>query len=324
MIARLPQSRAPQYSRRLLLALVVGSAALLLQPLTASLTPSVEFQPGQLADHPVAETSSVQSGRMAARGFTSPANSAWQTSVQSDSSSGIGLAVELESSSVSSAEADLGPRVLVAEKSAEVPVALVSAPVEEAASLVLLINAEDWDLVTLSNVEQALAMLPAAVLAQLGNRDLGILQITVSTDGVASTGSQPYGGAANYFTTNDDLNEVVLYPKQPVLTILHELGHAYNLRHLPAGDYASVLLGSEMQSFMAMAGWRVLTPATEVSTMIDHARVSFAYEGEPIWSGLSRNDPLEDFANSFALYFGAPSKLAELSPERYQWFAARF
>lgn len=85
MIARLPQSRAPQYSRRLLLALVVGSAALLLQPLTASLTPSVEFQPGQLADHPVAETSSVQSGRMAARGFTSPANSAWQTSVQSDS-----------------------------------------------------------------------------------------------------------------------------------------------------------------------------------------------------------------------------------------------
>ena len=39
---------------------------------------------------------------------------------------------------------------------------------------------------------------------------------------------------------------------------------------------------------------------------------------------MSRNDPLEDFANSFALFFVNPGDLASRSPERYAWFAARF
>ncbi len=339
MLARLPQSPVPAHPRRLLLALVAGFVALIFLPLAAPWSLSVEFQSRQPTGHAVAETSSVQIIRTPASDPARRAGSAGQPFVRSGSASENGFVVEAGSSSESGAASDLVPRLLeigfsgvwsvprfevVAQESAEVPVAPVLAPVEEASSLVLLIDAEDWDLVTLSNVEQALALLPSAVKTQLGNSELGILNITVSTEGVASTGSQPYGGPANYFTTNDDVNEVVLYPRQPVLTILHELGHAYNLRHSPAGDYASVLLGSEMQSFMVMAGWQVLTPSEEVISMIDHARVSFAYEGEPLWSSLSREDPLEDFANSFALYFGDPSRLAELSPERYQWFAAHF
>jgi hypothetical protein len=102
------------------------------------------------------------------------------------------------------------------------------------------------------------------------------------------------------------------------------MGHAYNLRRAAAGNYASVLLDEEMQSFMAAAGWRLLTPPEAVRGLRDHLKVAFAYDGQVIWPRLSHNDPLEDFANSFASYFGEPENLRRLSPERYAWFESRF
>ena len=45
--------------------------------------------------------------------------------------------------------------------------------------------------------------------------------------------------------TNDGKNELILYPKQSVFTIVHELGHAYNLRRTAAGRYNLVLLDAE-------------------------------------------------------------------------------
>jgi Mlc titration factor MtfA (ptsG expression regulator) len=116
----------------------------------------------------------------------------------------------------------------------------------------------------------------------------------------------------------------VLYPQQGVITVLHELGHAYNLRRTPAGSYAQVLLDPEMISFLNATNWKVLTPATEVAAMRDIRQVTVVLEGALVWNSLSHNDVLEDFATSFAYFFAAPDVLRDLSPARYEWFATHF
>jgi hypothetical protein len=193
-----------------------------------------------------------------------------------------------------------------------------------AAERLVLVEPEAWDAVTRTNVERALALLPASVRQDLGNPELGPLLIHVSPDGRTLSGRQPYGGPANYYSTNEGINEVVIHPGQSVLTILHELGHAYNLRRLPGGAYAQVFLDPEMRSFMATAGWRVNTATDDLARMVDHTRVALAYGGPTVWTNLSREDPLEDFANSFAMYFAAPRELQALSPQRHSWLEALF
>jgi len=200
-----------------------------------------------------------------------------------------------------------------------------SASIEDAAAgRVLLVEPEAWSTTSRRGVDEALGMLPASVLADLGNPALGPLYVLVNEDGRSLSGKQPYGRAANFFSTNDGKSEVVLYPSQSALTVLHELGHAYNLRHVAAGRYPLVLLEPEMQSFLDASGWRVLTPPDELRTARDQRDVQFAHDGPGIWARLSNDDPLEDFANSFALYFGNPKSLASLSPQRFAWFVAHF
>jgi hypothetical protein len=189
---------------------------------------------------------------------------------------------------------------------------------------VVLVEPEGWDADSRRNITEALALLPAGLRAELGNPALGPLLIQVNDAGRTLSGRQPYGQAANFYSTNEGRNEVVLYPGQSARTALHELGHAFNLRGVAPGAYAQVFLQPEMQSFMAAAGWRVLTPVEALRDLRDHAAVSLAYDGPSIWTSLSRNDPLEDFANSFAAYFAAPEELKQLSPPRYAWFAQRF
>ena len=167
-------------------------------------------------------------------------------------------------------------------------------------------------------------MLPPQVRDDLGNAALGPLYVLINSNGTTLSGRQPYGRAANFYSTNDGRNEVVVYPGQSTRTVLHELGHAYNLRHTPAGAYARVFLDPEMQSFLGAAGWRVFTPAETLLSMSDHSKVEYVYDGPRIWQLLSRDDPLEDFASSFALYFSAPGELRSLSAERYAWFEERF
>jgi hypothetical protein len=143
---------------------------------------------------------------------------------------------------------------------------------------VVLVEPEGWDADSRRNITEALALLPAGLRAELGNPALGPLLIQVNDAGRTLSGRQPYGQAANFYSTNEGRNEVVLYP-----------GQSAALRDLR-----------------------------------DHAAVSLAYDGPSIWTSLSRNDPLEDFANSFAAYFAAPEELKQLSPPRYAWFAQRF
>jgi len=190
------------------------------------------------------------------------------------------------------------------------------------AGIVLVTEGQEWDEATLSNVDAALSLLPPSVLSSLGNPALGPLHILVNSEGRAMSGSQPYSGAANYFSTNDGVNELVLYPDQRVSTVLHELGHAYNLRNTPAGDYAQVLIDPEMESFLAATGWQVLTPRDTVAQAVDHTQIAYNYTGSFTWPELSHFDPLEDFANSFAMYYYDPAGLKTSSPDRHDWFAA--
>jgi hypothetical protein len=191
-------------------------------------------------------------------------------------------------------------------------------------SRLVFVDAENWDTPSKRSVDEALALLPPSVRTGLGSPDLGPVYILVNSEGRTLSGRQPYGSSANFFSTNDGRNEVVLYPGQSVRTALHEFGHAYNLRHVPQAAYAQVLLDPEMQSFMAASGWRVLTPPETLIELKDHMKADLIYEGKAVWAQLSRNDPLEDFANSFALYFAAPGELKSLSTARYGWFERRF
>jgi hypothetical protein len=183
---------------------------------------------------------------------------------------------------------------------------------------------QTWSGDSRRTVDRALALLPQAVRESLGNPTLGPLYVSVSADGHTLSGEQPYGHAANFFTTNEGRNEVVLFPDQGLLTVLHELGHAYNLRRTPAGSYAAVYLDDEMLSFMSAAGWRLLTPPDRLKYIRDQSQVELVHDGDPIWTDLSRDDALEDFADSFALYFAYPDRLKALSPSRFAWFQARF
>jgi hypothetical protein len=191
-----------------------------------------------------------------------------------------------------------------------------------ALGVIIETQGQEWDAQSLANVDAALSALPASLRAQLGNPALGQVHVLVNSQGRALSGKQPYGGAANFFSTGDGVNELVMYPRQRVATILHELGHAYNLRRIPAGSYARVLIDPEMESFMAATGWQVLATREEIAQSVDHMRLNYQYDGSFRWQGLSRFDPLEDFGNSFAMYFYDPAGLKAQSPERYAWMAA--
>jgi hypothetical protein len=199
-------------------------------------------------------------------------------------------------------------------------------PVERwaAAGIVIVTQRQALDEVSLANVDAALSALPASVLGSLGNPAMGPLHILVNTEGRVLSGDQPYGGPANFFSTNEGKNELVLYPQQSVFTIVHELGHAYNLRRIAAGRYAMVLLDVEMRSFLNATGWQIASNDEQIRGAVDHMHVSYTYTGSFHWPRLSNDDPLEDFANSFSMYFLDPAGLNASSPERYAWMAATF
>ena len=191
-------------------------------------------------------------------------------------------------------------------------------------SVVLYQPENTWDAVSRQNVDAALALLPETVRTELGNPALGPVFVTVNDSGSLMSGQQPYGKAANFFSTSDKTSQVVLYPDQPVKVVLHELGHAYNLRGTPGGSYGQAYLSPELQDFMKAVSWRLLTPAGQLVGQRDQDAVAVTLDGPNPWTDLSHNDPLEDFANSFALFFAAPAELQQLSPARYEWFAGHF
>ncbi len=71
--------------------------------------------------------------------------------------------------------------------------------------------------------------------------------------------------------------------------------------------------------FMAATGWEILSSDEEVAAAHSVADLRFSYSGPRIWETLSNEDPSEDYASSFALYFLDPAELERLSPARYDF-----
>ncbi|MEX1253638.1 MAG: hypothetical protein WEE64_04795 [Dehalococcoidia bacterium] len=183
----------------------------------------------------------------------------------------------------------------------------------------LVVENQTWDEAGVSNVEQALDLLPRHVVNRLGNRYYGRLRILQNPGGISSDGWQPYENGANYYSNAHDRNELVLVPNQRTFTILHEIGHAYQMRETPSDRYAWVFFQTEMREFMEATGWQLLSSDAEVAAARSVRELRFTYSGVPVWDGLSNDDPVEDYANSFAQYFLDANQLRNLSPERYQF-----
>ena len=77
-----------------------------------------------------------------------------------------------------------------------------------------------------------------------------------------------------------------------------------------------------MEGFLTVTGWEVLAPREQIAQSVDHMRLNYQYNGSFRWQEVSKFDPLEDFANSFAMYYNDASGLKAQSAERYGWMAA--
>ena len=185
----------------------------------------------------------------------------------------------------------------------------------------VVVDGQTWDEQGLTSLADALDRLPEHVVERLGNRYYGRLLVLSNAEGAASDGWQPYDEAANFYSNAGDRNELVLLPHQSLRTILHELGHAYQMRDVPSDRYAWVFFQSEMREFMGATGWELLSTDAEVAAAHSVAELRFSYRGAAVWEHLSNQDPVEDYANSFALYFDDPPALQSLSPERHQFMA---
>ena len=183
-------------------------------------------------------------------------------------------------------------------------------------------DGQSWDGPGLQSLAEALDKLPDRVVRQLGNPYYGRLQVLSNDKGADADGWQPYAKGANFYSNTGERNEVVLLPHQSVRTILHELGHAYQMRDVPSDRYAWVFFQTEMREFMAATGWQLLSTDEEVAAAHSVGELRFSSSGPRIWERLSNDDPAEDYANSFALYFDDPSALQRLSPVRYDFVAA--
>ncbi|OGY24148.1 MAG: hypothetical protein A2172_01220 [Candidatus Woykebacteria bacterium RBG_13_40_15] len=183
----------------------------------------------------------------------------------------------------------------------------------------IVLVGQSWSETSLGAVDDALSRLPPHVVSQLGSRFNGSLYILCNTESRTLSGTSVFSHGANFYSNSDGRNELVLYPDQSTPTVLHELAHAYQLRLVPAGKYALVFRDEKMKDFMQATGWRLLSSDAQVETALDQTQLSFAYDGPTVWHFMSNNDPLEDYANSFALFFYDLERLRQLSPVRYDW-----
>jgi hypothetical protein len=231
--------------------------------------------PAPTTQNVISETSSARAEQTAPVQLTSAANAEVVPSgepAQSAETSSAQVAVETEQQAAAPvAQVPAQPAAASAPAvAAPQPPAVAPAPATapsanvverwRALGVIIETQGQEWDEQSLANVDAALSALPASLRAQLGNPALGQVHVLVNSQGRALSGKQPYGGAANFFSTGDGVNELVMYPRQRVATILHELGHAHNLRRIPAGNYAKVLIDRDGE-LHGGDGWQVLATA---------------------------------------------------------------
>jgi hypothetical protein len=149
-------------------------------------------------------------------------------------------------------------------------------PVDEARErygVEIVLDGQSWDALTLQAVMDALALLPPHVVRNLGSPFYGRLYILCNRDGRDLSGQSLYSSSANFYSNNGGRNELVLVPDQGTRTVLHELGHAYQMRLTPPGRYAWVFFQEEMRDFMQATGWRLLSSDAEVAAAHDQTEL---------------------------------------------------
>jgi len=181
----------------------------------------------------------------------------------------------------------------------------------------IAVENQSWSEQSLDDLLAALRKLPPHIVRRLGNRHYGRLTVLSNPEAVTLEGWQPYPNGANFYTNHNERNQLVLVPNQGTFTILHELGHSYQMREVPSDRYAWVFFQTEMREFMEATGWRLLSSDEEVAGAREVTSLRFEYAGPQVWQSMSHVDPVEDYANSFAMYFSDPDGLDRRSPERY-------
>jgi hypothetical protein len=213
----------------------------------------------------------------------------------------------------------------------------------------IVLDGQDWgpdeasQQTNIGAVISVMERLPQRLVSAVVNGPQGPLTFVSNTKGRTLDGWQPYGDFPMGFYTNSDqdangrhpANEVVLIPGFSDMSIGHEVLHAYHFRNTEPDRYAVALLGDEMRSFMAAAGWRQVGSDQQVLEATDDPwdtlNSLYVYEGRPLTyttaAGssvtLTPPNPLEAFAVAGSIYFTRPSGMPLPDwPEYWAWFSA--
>ncbi len=224
--------------------------------------------------------------------------------------------------------------------------------VQEAAQrfgIQIVLDGQDWgegeaaQTTNIGAVISAMERLPQGVVSAVTAHAHGPLTFVSNSQGRTLAGWQPYGNFPMGFYTNSDqgaagsgpANQVVLIPGFAEMSIGHEILHAYQFRDLGPDQYVLALLGDEMRSFMAAAGWRQVGTDEQVRAAAnqpwDVVNSLYVYEGRPLTYTtiggstvtLSPPNPLEAFAVAGSVYYTRPSGMPLPDwPEYWDWFQA--
>lgn len=215
----------------------------------------------------------------------------------------------------------------------------------------IVLEGQDWgageaeQTANIGAVASAFEMLPLTVTSSVVTVPNGTLTVLSNREGRTQDGWKPYGGSARTFYTNSDqgpegyrgANEIVLTTGVAPTTIAHEIIHAWTFRDIGPGDYVLALLGDEMRSFMACAGWEQTVSDDEVRAAArepwETVNGLFAYMGPELsyldengdTAALEADNPLEAIALMGAMYYARPAgmPLPAWSPV-WAWLDASF
>jgi hypothetical protein len=179
----------------------------------------------------------------------------------------------------------------------------------------------------IQSVVSAIERLPDTVISAVVAHPHGPLTFVSNNEGRTLDGWQPYGGHPMTYYTNSDQgpggrhasNQVVLNVGAGIMSVGHEILHAYQSRKVGPDEYALALLQPEMRSFMAATGWRQVGSDDQVRASVNQPWSAlnslFVYEGQPLSyqstsggsTSVAADNPIEAFAVAGSVYYTRPA-----------------
>ncbi|HET8944392.1 MAG TPA: hypothetical protein VFO59_06380, partial [Dehalococcoidia bacterium] len=136
----------------------------------------------------------------------------------------------------------------------------------------IVLEGQDWgageaeQVANIGAVASAFEAVPVTVTSSVVSGPHGTLAVLSNREGRTIDGWKPYPGEARSFYANSDYgpegyraaNQIILATGASETTVAHELVHGWTFRDVAPDEYVLALLGDEMRSFMAAAGWEQL------------------------------------------------------------------